>query len=77
MYDGIIRVTKVKTESNELLPCPFCGGEASIVHCEPECCGAKPRWVECRCGCELGGRWQNDDEAIASWNARSPRTKDN
>ena len=56
---------------NTLLPCPFCGGtEITIFHCEEDCCGAKPRWVECPCGCELSGHWNNDSEAIAGWNDR-------
>lgn len=54
-----------------MLPCPFCGGsEATIVHCEDGCCGAKPRWIQCPCGCELGGSWLNDSEAIVGWNRR-------
>jgi len=60
-----------QVEAVVLLPCPFCGGnDAEISHCEEGCCGAKPRWVQCPCGCELGGVWANDAEAIASWNRR-------
>lgn len=56
---------------SELLPCPFCGGtEVTITHCDDGCCGAKPRFIECPCGCELGGNWQNDVEAIKAWSRR-------
>ena len=56
---------------NMLKECPFCGStEVEIVHCEEDCCGAKPRWIQCVCGCELGGSWNNDEEAINTWNTR-------
>ena len=56
---------------SELKPCPFCGGEdIEIVHCEEGCCGAKPRLMECKCGCSLWVSAQNDNEAIATWNTR-------
>lgn len=53
-----------------MLPCPFCGGAPEISHCEEACCGARPRWIQCKCGCELGGLWYNDEEAIRDWNKR-------
>lgn len=54
-----------------MLPCPFCGREeVEIVQCEEGCCGAKPRWIQCECGCELGGTWSDDCEAVAAWNSR-------
>jgi hypothetical protein len=56
-----------------LLPCPFCGcdGESlTITHCEEDCCGAKPRSIQCECGCELSGTWNTDDDAVRSWNTR-------
>ena len=57
--------------STQLSPCPFCGEQkAEIDHCEEECCGAKPRWIRCPCGCELGGLWKNDEEAVSAWNTR-------
>lgn len=57
--------------SPDLKPCPFCGGsEIEIVYCDQYCCGAKPIWIQCLCGCELAGMWNTDSEAIASWNQR-------
>ena len=38
-----------------LLPCPFCGGAPEVSYCEPECCGAEPRMVECKCGASVYG----------------------
>lgn len=58
-------------QSIPLLPCPFCGsGDIDIIHCEEDCCGAKPRLIECQCGCELSGNWADDTSAIAAWNRR-------
>lgn len=50
----------------ELLPCPFCGGPASVFaalwfgwYAQCRCCGAKQ------------GRWQNEEiEAAQIWNRR-------
>ena len=54
-----------------MLPCPFCGGDLiRIVHCEPDCCGAKPIWVECECGSSMHVTCKNDAEAAAAWNMR-------
>ncbi len=56
---------------NELKPCPFCGGvDVEIIHCEDGCCGAKPRLMECKCGCSLWVSANNDKEAIETWNTR-------
>ena len=66
---------------NELLPCPFCGGEA-FVNDDPTGNGGKPHmsgnvglgrlWsVECdECGADAGF-WQDRDVAIAAWNTRA------
>lgn len=70
--------------TSELLPCPFCGGEA-FVNDDPTGNGGKPHmngnvgigrlWsVECdECGADAGF-WQDRNVAIAAWNTRVKRT---
>lgn len=51
---------------SELLPCPFCGGEARADR------GSAIAWVECRTpGCD--GQQMHDEleDAIAAWNTRA------
>lgn len=46
----------------ELLPCPFCGGEAELSYCG---------WVSCHnCGCDGPYTGDSPDEAAAAWNTR-------
>ncbi|MBR1445479.1 MAG: Lar family restriction alleviation protein [Alloprevotella sp.] len=56
--------------ATNLLPCPFCGGEASkrlfyggrySVYCD-------------ECDARVGGLADTEAEAIAAWNARAERT---
>lgn len=57
--------------SEELKPCPFCGGEARLVHCMNAPC----RVVCEECGC--GTRWfacDGREHAIDEWNRRAERT---
>ena len=57
--------------TEELKPCPFCGGEARLVHCMNAPC----RVVCEECGC--GTRWfacDDREHAIEEWNRRAART---
>ncbi len=51
----------------ELLPCPFCGGEAKyhgsedMVRIECKACGANP-----------SGWWDETEDAVKEWNQRAP-----
>lgn len=58
----------VGEQPSELLPCPFCDGDAGIGH-KP----AKGYWlVLCRLvGCCYGPKADTEAEAIAAWNRRS------
>ena len=60
----------------ELLPCPFCGGEADI---SDEGLGTEPEryWVFCansRCFVEGTPAFTTEAEAIEAWNTRHDRT---
>ena len=55
---------------NELLPCPFCGGEAHTI--EPARYG-KSWGVRCECGAFLGFEL-TEAEAVEAWNTRAERT---
>lgn len=58
--------------TSKFIPCPFCKGtKIEISHCEEDCCGARPRWISCMCGCELTVTVATDEEAIAQWNERA------
>jgi hypothetical protein len=56
----------------KLIPCPFCGkkDKIEITYCDEFCCGARPRWINCDCGCQLYGNWYSNDDLINSWNDR-------
>ena len=62
--------------TTELLPCPFCGGEAVLL--EPDESSTFYR-VGCNCAHCIGANavWHaqtSEAEAIAAWNARAERT---
>ena len=62
--------------SEELKPCPFCGGEARI---DSTPYGSKVRiyWVLCEdCGAEDGSILDSQKEAKKSWNTRADTEKD-
>jgi hypothetical protein len=55
-------------EGVALLPCPFCGGEASYQwHASPEC------WIECQKCFAVGPNDENTttDQHVAAWNTRT------
>lgn len=61
----------------ELLPCPFCGGEARVQHQSRKLYGDVIDWygVYCKkqfCGYVSGQ--STEAEAIAAWNTRAERT---
>lgn len=54
------------TDQPALMPCPFCGGAAKIIYCDPECCGGKLLEVSCDvCDAYLHGRYSEN-----RWNQR-------
>ena len=58
--------------SEELKPCPFCGGKAEIYND-----GFGGDWaVRCACGAEVSGYIETEAEAVAAWNTRAERTCD-
>lgn len=55
--------------TTELLPCPFCGGEARML-------GTKERWFNpacsnAECGCEWTDSYATEAEAVEAWNKRT------
>ncbi len=61
-------------DNSTMLPCPKCGSrKISLSVCEPECCGAKPLWIDCECGITFG--FSKDvssrEDAIKEWNYRN------
>lgn len=56
----------------ELLPCPFCGGEAELLHEDAMRGLGKSVSVWCpNCGARTGKSWSGNREAIAAWNTRA------
>lgn len=59
-------------KSQELLPCPLCGGKADLWRAHPE----NPRrnaWISCADRClVLTQEFDSDEAAIAHWNRRAP-----
>ena len=56
------------TSTDELKPCPFCGGKAF-----PNI-DLRKHWIECRECCAESGCYRTEAEAIDAWNARAERT---
>ena len=63
----IVRWLSLEAEE-ELLPCPFCGGDAVVVVTHPISQGAYVRCKECRV---LSMPCNTKAEAIAAWNRRA------
>ncbi len=56
---------------SDLLPCPFCGGEASAI-------APKGDWlVQCKSCYSCSGSYRETDllKTIAAWNTRAPQAK--
>lgn len=70
------------TERGELLPCPFCGGDADVVAYDPRLLRPSRNHVySVSCNeCEMmfgwdidyGGRYDTEYEAMFAWNTRAP-----
>lgn len=58
---------------NELLPCPFCGGEAEMLTAE-SMHGGNLYGVMCDCCACRTDVYDTEAEAVAAWNTRAERT---
>lgn len=58
---------------NELLPCPFCGGEAEILTAE-SMHGGYLFGIMCNDCRSRGDVYDTEAKAIAAWNTRAERT---
>ena len=54
--------------TDELKPCPFCGGKAKI-----ERYTIKPYAACTECGCSMPDRHQTVEQAIEAWNRRTTK----
>ena len=66
---------ELKSGSEELKKCPFCGGEAEISHGHFD--GKATSYVMCK-RCEASGeffaisfKYSSDDKAVKAWNRRA------
>ena len=59
---------------SELLPCPFCGGEAEICHVTQLWEPRDSYWAKCK-NCRINGAHHTTEaEAIEAWNTRAYTT---
>lgn len=67
-YERVLAwIAEANAESNELKPCPFCGGEAHTYR-------NNFWWVACERanhGCVTMGAFLSEEEAVAAWNGRA------
>ena len=61
----------------DLLPCPFCGGEAKIKHVTQLWEPRNSYWAQCD-NCRMSGKhFTTEAEAISAWNTRGAGTCEN
>jgi len=62
------------SDEGNLLPCPFCGGEAQVHVYEYTCAEHNygDAWVACKIECAAGQLFAAPAQAIAAWNRRVP-----
>lgn len=59
---------------DELKPCPFCGGDASMQRFNAS---TTPARIICKCGIELRAvRWQSVESIVEQWNTRAAVTEE-
>lgn len=61
---------------NELKPCPFCGGEVSIIEVTERKEGfTEEAFIQCEeCGFSIHHKWLSVETLIEYWNKRAERT---
>jgi Lar family restriction alleviation protein len=65
-------MTDTTHEAPDLLPCPFCGGEAKFYHRPDDSGWSNTDWVSCAGDCGASTcMHETKQEAIAAWNTRS------
>lgn len=61
---------------DKIKPCPFCGGEARLLHGSEGLTGTRTSFVKCgECGCRtsafaVDARYSSDERVIEIWNKR-------